>query len=138
MNAIESVVELVHSRGASRDDCRLIASYVADRCVGLSIASLHSSSHSALHRDPFLTRQMCLNPRQVRAWLSLIRGTRAVYRNGRTYGGRRGFIEAVSMGPITDAEKHRFERLAYVAATGRLAGSVALASGCTRRDSGEA
>jgi len=118
MTGLDSVVRLVESCGADADESRRIAHYITDRCAGLSLSTLYSSTHSALTRDDFLGNRAGLSPRQIRAWLALIRGTRSVRRHGRTYGGCRGLIEAVATGEVTPDERSRFERLARVAARG--------------------
>jgi len=124
VSAIDAVVALVVRHGAEEDDARGIATYIADRCAGLSLASVHSSGHSSLKRDAFLVRQCRLSPRQVSAWLALIRGTRAVRRNGRTYGGCPGVVESILIGTLEPERWARYDRLARVAATGRLQPSV--------------
>jgi hypothetical protein len=117
---LEVVADLVHTHGADVEMCRAVAIYVADRAATLSLASAYSSTRSALPRDPYLTGTLRLTPRQVRAWLALIRGTRTTGgRGGRRYGGKRGLIAALAAGDLTPAEQHRFGRLAQIAATGR-------------------
>jgi len=120
MNAIDTVADLVHSRGAPRAECLAIAYYIADRSAGLSLATVHSSSRSALRADAFLTHEMRLTPRQVRAWLALIRGTGCVQRRGRTHGGRPGMVQALATGRVSEREQMRFDRLAHIAATNGL------------------
>jgi len=120
MTGVDVVAEWVAARGEDRETARLIAHYLADRCAGLSVASAHSSGSSSLKRDPFLTRDLGLTRRQVSAWLALIRGTRPIHRAGRTYGGRAGLVQSLATAGPTSAQRSRFERLARVAATGRL------------------
>jgi len=120
MSVIDKIATMVHVHGTPLDECRLVASYIADQSAGRTVASLYSSSHSALTNDQFLVRRIGLSPRQVRAWTALIRGTRTIQREGRTLGGKRGMVEALTIGPIDERERMRFERLAHIAATGRL------------------
>jgi hypothetical protein len=118
MSGIDHASSLVHSCGADPEESRLIAQYITDRCAGLSLTTLHSSSYSALTHDPFLVNSIGLSRRQIRAWLALIRGTRSVRRGDRVYGGCRGLIEAARSEQMTARERARFERLARVAANG--------------------
>jgi hypothetical protein len=118
--SLDRVAELVHTHGADAEMCRAVAVYVADRAASLSLASAYASTRSALTRDRYLTSTLGLTPRQVRAWLALIRGTRTTRGpDGRRYGGRRGLVAALADGDLTAAEQHRFARLAQIAATGR-------------------
>jgi hypothetical protein len=118
--ALHRVAELVRTHGADLEVCRAVATYVADRAASLSLSSAYASTRSALTRDRYLTSTLGLTPRQVRAWLALIRGTRTTRGpNGRRYGGRRGLVAALAAGDLTAAEQHRFARLAQIAATGR-------------------
>jgi hypothetical protein len=129
MDAVDTVASWVAARGADREQACLIADYIADRCAGLSIASVHSSEHSSLVRDDYLVRQLGLSRRQVTAWLALIRGTRAVHRDGKTYGGCPGLVESIASGRIGPRERRRFERLAHMAATGHRPQPARIASG---------
>jgi hypothetical protein len=114
------VAELVQAHGTDAEVSQAVATYVADRAATLSLASAYASTRSALTRDRYLTGTLGLTPRQVRAWLALIRGTRTTRGPaGRRYGGRRGLIVALTVGDLTAAERHRFDRLAQIAATGR-------------------
>jgi hypothetical protein len=122
MNSIEVVADLVHAHGAARTDAHTIADYLADRIASVTLATAYSSSHSALSRDSFLRHDMQLSPRQIRAWLALLRGTRPVRRGNRTVGGKPGLVQAFRVDAITDTERRRFQRLAHTAATGRLRG----------------
>jgi hypothetical protein len=117
---LDRVAELVHAHGVDVELCQAVATYVADRAATLSLASAYASTRSALTRDRYLTSTVGLSPRQVRAWLALIRGTRTTRgANGRRYGGRRGLIAALAAGDLSPAEQRRFARLAQIAATGR-------------------
>lgn len=117
--ALDHVVDVVARHGMARERAELIAEYIADRCAGFSLTTVHSSGHSSLHRDGFLLRQMGLRPRQIGAWLALIRGTRPVRdRAGRLVGGRPGLLEAASTGHVTATDMRRFDRLAFVAVHG--------------------
>jgi hypothetical protein len=120
MSTIDTVSERVSACGVDLEDSRAIAYYIADRCAGLSIASAHSSSHSSLHHDPYLVQQLGLEPRQISAWLALIRGTRSVARNGRTSGGSPGMVETLVSGRMRSADQQRLNRLAFIAATGHV------------------
>lgn len=117
---IDTVATWVAKAGADEAGAREIAEYVADRCAGLTIASAYASENSSLQNDAFLRQSVGLSPRQIRAWLALVRGTRAVVRNGRTYGGCPGLVETTVRGRLSAAEHRRFERLARIAATGCL------------------
>jgi hypothetical protein len=117
---VQRVADLVRAHGAEFETCLAVATYVADRAATLSLTTAYSSTRSALTRDRYLTGTLGLTPRQVRAWLALIRGTRTTRGPaGRRYGGRRGLIAALAAGDLTPAERHRFGRLAQIAATGR-------------------
>jgi hypothetical protein len=117
---LDRVAELVHAHGADVEVCRAVAIYVADRAATLTVASVYASTRSALTHDSYLTVTLGLSPRQVRAWLALIRGTRTTRGpDGRCYGGRRGLVAALAVGDLSPAEQQRFARLAQIAATGR-------------------
>lgn len=117
---MEALVGLVSSAGLERERATAIAEYVTDRCAGLSVASVHSSTHSSLRRDTFLRQNMALSSRQIGAWVALIRGTRAVRRrsDGRVVGGQPGLIEVMARGQLNQEHLRRFQRLARVAAVG--------------------
>jgi hypothetical protein len=118
---VDAITYLVSRHGVPRERAALIADYICDRCANLSLATVHSSSTSALHRDAFLTQHMQLTRRQIAAWVALIRGTRPVRaRDGRTIGGFPGMLQTLAGDRIEPAQMRRYERLAYVAATGRL------------------
>jgi hypothetical protein len=110
------LIALVTAHGMDPGKATLIATYLADRCAGVSVATLHSSSTASLRTDPFLVEKLGLGRRQIAAWLALMRGTRAVRRrNGDLAGGCRGFIEdAARSGPAESSP--RFQRLARLAA----------------------
>ena len=117
--ALAAVIDLVARSGMERDRAENIAEYIADRCAGLSLTTVHSSGHSALRRDGYLVGQMGLRPRQIGAWLALVRGTRTARgRNGRVAGGFPGLPEACASGRIPPESRRRYERLAFVAAHG--------------------
>jgi hypothetical protein len=120
VSPLDTVVDWVCAHGANHDQAHAIAHFVADRCAGLTIASAHSSGHSSLRQDPYLVHRLRLNRRQISAWLALIRGTRPITSKGRTVGGRPGLIEMLVAGELESTDRRRFERLAHVAATGRL------------------
>jgi hypothetical protein len=113
---LDRLIALVAEYGLDCDQAAMIASYLADRCAGLRVSTLHSSSTASLRTDPFLVDQLGLGRRQIAAWLALLRGTRAVRRsNGELVGGCRGFIEdAARSGPAESSR--RFQRLAKLAA----------------------
>jgi hypothetical protein len=114
--SLDDLVELVAAHGMARHRARIIAEYLADRCSSLSLASLHSSSHSSLRFDRYLVDELGLDRHQVSAWIALIRGTRAVHRrDGRTVGGFPGLLESLHRGPLRPEQRRRFERLAHVA-----------------------
>jgi hypothetical protein len=116
---LEELVDLVAMQGMPRERAETITCYVADRSVGLSLSTVHSSARSALRHDPFLLDSMALTQGQIRAWLALVRGTRAVRRaNGKVVGGCPGFVEA-RLGEMTDLQLERFRRLARTAARAR-------------------
>ena len=118
---IDTVVYLVSRYGMPHGRAALIADYVCERCARLSLTTVHSSGTSSLPRDPFLLQQMQLNRRQIAAWVALIRGTRPVRtRDGRTLGGCPGMLQVLAANRIEPDQMRRFERLAFIAATGRL------------------
>jgi len=131
-NPVQTVADLVASKGEKADRATTIAEYIADRCAGLSLASVHSSGHASLHRDTFLRQSLGLSNRQVSAWLGLLRGTRPVYRLGRVVGGLPGLAECLVAGSVDEEAMRRFDRLATVAATGQL---VRQQCAATRRSS---
>jgi hypothetical protein len=113
---LDRLISMVAGYGMDRDRAAMIASYLADRCAGLSVSTLHSSSTGALRSDPYLVDQLGLGRRQIAAWLALMRGTRAVRRrNGDLVGGCRGFIEDAARSGPAEASP-RFQRLAQLAA----------------------
>jgi hypothetical protein len=112
---LDRLVEFVAAHGMDREKASLIAVYLADRCAGLSVATLHSSSTAAVRMDPFLN-QLGLSHCQIAAWLALVRGTRAVRRQrGDLVGGRPGFVE-VAVSSEGAESIPRFQRLASLAA----------------------
>lgn len=118
--ALQSIVDLVAANGMDRAKATLITMYIADRCAGLSMATVHSSSRSSLHRDEYLLEQLALSHQQISAWLALIRGTRAVrQRDGRIAGGCPGMTQVVATGTMDAQQLRRFRRLAKYAAVGR-------------------
>jgi hypothetical protein len=120
---LDRLVDLVAAHGMDRDRASLIATYLADRCAGLSIATLHSSSTASLRQDAFLVEHLGLDRRQLTAWVALLRGTRPVRRrDGEIVGGRPGFVEAAASSDSAESAL-RFRRLAQRAA----------GDGCTRR-----
>lgn len=126
---LDPLVELVVSHVMPECRARTIAEYLADRCASLSLASLHSSSHSSLRYDRFLTGDLGLEARQLSAWIALLRGTRAVQRrDGRTVGGFPGLLESLLRGPLRPEQQRRFDRLARTAA-----GSTSSGTDCTDR-----
>ena len=117
---LQAVVDLVAGSGANPERASLICEYIADRCAVLTVATAHSSSHSSLRRDPFLASRMGLRPEQIGAWISLLRGTRAVRRaDGRIVGGCPGVVQVLRTGQIDEPTRRRFARLARTAAGGR-------------------
>jgi hypothetical protein len=113
---LEEVIRLVAAHGADPDAIRAALYYLLDRTAGLSVATVHSSPHSSPHTDPFLTSRLGLSRRQVRALLSLLRGSRPIRRGGRTIGGLPGMVAVLAAGTMTDADLRRFTRLARIAA----------------------
>jgi hypothetical protein len=121
---LDAVTDLVAARGVDRARASMIAVYLADRCAGLSLTTVHSSSRSSLRRDVYLVTHLGLTPPQIGAWLALIRGTRAVrQRDGRLVGGYPGMIEVLATGVMEDCQLQRFQRLAQIAAHGHFAGA---------------
>ena len=128
ISPLDRLVDLIVAHGMDRDRASLIATYLADRCAGLTIATLHSSSTASLHGDGFLVANLALDRRQITAWLTLLRGTRAVRRrNGEVVGGCPGFIEAAASSASAESLA-RYRRLARIAA-----GKGVPHHGCTRR-----
>lgn len=123
---LDALVGLVSAAGLEPARAAAIAEYVTDRCAGLSVASVHSSTHSSLRRDTFLRQNMALSSRQIGAWVALIRGTRAVRRrsDGRVVGGQPGLIEVIARGTLDEEQVRRFRRLAKVAAVGNARAAV--------------
>lgn len=121
MNELERLVDLVAESGMERERATTIAYYLADRCAGVRLSTLHSSSRVSLRRDAFLVERLGLSPGEITAWLALVRGTRPVRRrSGEIVGGHPGFIEAAAQSETAETDP-RFRRLAQRAA------------GCTHR-----
>ena len=113
---LDELVDLVGEHGMDPTRAATIAAYIADRCAGLSLATVHSSAHSSLHNDAFLLDRCALSRSQVAAWLALVRGTRPVRRGHRLVGGQPGFVEAVARGSLDVQQLSRFRALARRAA----------------------
>jgi hypothetical protein len=116
VSELERLVDLVAEFGMERERATTIAYYLADRCSGVRLSTLHSSSRVSLRRDAFLVEQVGLGARQITAWLALVRGTRPVRRrSGEIVGGRPGFIEVAVQSETAETDQ-RFRRLAQRAA----------------------
>lgn len=120
---LDRLIDLVTGYGVDRDQVATVADYLADRCAGASLATLHSSATVSLRQDAFLVEHLGLSRQQISAWLALLRGTRAVRRrDGGIVGGRPGFIE-IAVHSDSAESVERFRRLAARAA----------GAGCTQR-----
>lgn len=117
LSPLQAVVDLVAAHGMDREKAEQVAYYLADRSSGLRISTIHSSGHSALAHDEFLTCRMGLTVPQIRAWMALLRGTRPVRRaNGHIVGGCPGYLEAILTGPVCARQMQRYQFLARRAA----------------------
>lgn len=77
---LDAVTDLVTAHGADRARASMIAVYLADRCAGLNLSTVHSSSRSPLRRDRYLVTQLGLTPARTVERRLHVHYPRAVHR----------------------------------------------------------